>query len=152
MEHWAILVGQLFKSDDELWTYLRERDGGKWLNQLLRADDVLQAYFPDEESFKRLSQHLSNVNGILRAAFVEMEIEFYGPKILEEVPSYVPAGRYEPNRVYMPNDRLKELVKQQVLEKYNQGARDFVVDIETYGFGSATQVRVLVFGSSDWGL
>jgi len=152
MKHWATLVGQFFKSDDELWMSLRGIDGGNWLNQLLRADDVLQTYFPDEESFKLLSQHLSNVNGILQATFMEMGRNFLIPKILEKVPSYVPAEQYSPNRVYMPKHLLKALVKQQVLEKYQQGARDFVVDIETYGFGSnaATQVRVLVFDSYEW--
>jgi hypothetical protein len=150
MEHWTTLVGQTFESNKELWTYLRDRDGGNWLNQLLRADDVLQTYFPNKESFKLLSQHLSIVNDILQAAFPKMGIKFYGPKILEKVPSYVPTK--DPNYKYVPDPLLKSLVEQQVLEKYRQGVRDFVVDVETYGFGSANQVRVLVFGASEWGL
>ncbi|RKZ84354.1 MAG: hypothetical protein DRR19_17855, partial [Candidatus Parabeggiatoa sp. nov. 1] len=154
MKHWGPLVAQVFESDEELWGDLRDIDGGNWLNQVLRADDVLQTYFPAEKTFGLLSQHLSNVNGLLRAAFVEMGITFLNPKILEAVPSYIPQ-KTGLNYVYTPSPLLKELVKPQVQKRLKE-VPQCVVDVERYGFGTtsnpnaASNVRVFVSSPAEW--
>jgi len=156
MKHWADLVGQTFSSDPALWTYLRDKDGGNWLNQLLRADDILQSYFPTAKNFKRLSQHLSLVNqSLLSAAFNEMEITLLKPKILQDVPSYVPKIR-NTNYIYQTPELLKMLVKPLILKMIRDGKSNFVVDIERYGFvtsdnpKAANDVRVFVCNPSEW--
>jgi hypothetical protein len=152
MTHWEPLVGQAFDSNDQFFAYLRDLDGGNWLNGLLSAHDVLHSYFHDEKSFKLLSQHLSNVSGILLAMFVEMGITFKNPKILEEVPSYVLGTNY----VYTPSPRLKALVKPQVQKMLKEMDKAFVVNVERYGFvtadnpNAAAEVRVFVSSPVEW--
>ena len=144
MQHWVPLVEKSYASNNELWKALKGVNRGFWLNRLLRANDLLQCYFP--EDLKQLSQHLSNINGILRAAFVEMEIKFISPKILELVPSYITNkaninyNNYEPLLVELVNTSAKKL----------QGK--VVVDIESYGFGenAETEVRVFAYNPSSW--
>lgn len=143
------LVGKIFESDFELWQFLRGIDSGKWLNQLLRADDLLQAYFFNESQFHLLSQHLSNVSGILQTVFLEKGVKLIKPKLLEPVPNYILEKHY----VYKPQHILKELVKPQVQERLKKVSR-FVVDIETYGFvttdNSSADVRVFVSSLVEW--
>ncbi len=144
MQHWVPLVEKSYASNNELWKALKGVNRGFWLNRLLRANDLLQCYFP--EDLKQLSQHLSNINGILRAAFVEMEIKFISPKILELVPSYITNkaninyNNYEPLLVELVNTSAKKLQGQ------------VVVDIESYGFGenAETEVRVFAYNPSSW--
>jgi len=151
LKDWDILVSKLFKSDTELWTYLRDIDGGKWLNHLLRADDLLQTYFPGEPKLTLLSEQLSNVTGLLRAMFKEHGVEFRQPKLLEEVPDYIPQKSRMPGNFH-PN--LRALVKQQVQERAHQTKSQFLVDIEMYGFVTAenpnADVRVWVYNPSEW--
>jgi len=143
------LVGKMFESDSELWQFLRGIDSGKWLNQLLRADDLLHTYFLNEPQFHLLSQHLSNVSGVLQAVFLEKGVKFIKPKLLEPVPNYVLEKHY----VYKPQYLLKELIKPQVQDRLKKVSR-FVVDIETYGFvttdNESADVRVFVSSLVEW--
>ncbi|RKZ84355.1 MAG: hypothetical protein DRR19_17860 [Candidatus Parabeggiatoa sp. nov. 1] len=154
MKHWSLLAGQLFESNQKLWRYLHDIDGGNWLNHLLRAEDVLQTYFVEEESFTLLSSHLSIVKSNLQAAFVEMGITFLSPKILEAVPNYIPQ-KNGINYVYTPSPILKALVKPQVQKRFKE-VPQFVVDVERYGFGTAknpdatADVRVFVSSPAEW--
>jgi len=155
MTYWGNLVGQLFENNDKLWEYLRDKDGSQWLNQLLRADDVLNTYFPEEKHFKLLSQHLSNVNGILRAALLEMGItKILAPKLLEKVPNYVPAKKGK-NQIYTPNPLLRKLVKEKVQKRLKEMPQ-FVVDVQRYGFctagncDAAEDVQVFVSNPAEW--
>jgi len=147
MQHWVPLVEKSYESNDQLWEVLKDVDGHFWLHRLLRASDLLQSYFPEE--LKSLPQHFFNINGILRAAFVEMGINFLSPKILDVVPNYIQPN---PNQ-HEPNPELVELVKPLVLAKSEQlkDAR-FVVDIKSYGFGekAENQVQVVVYSRSEW--
>jgi len=124
IKQWQILITKVYESNEALWENLRNIENGKWLNQLLRADDVLKSYFPEEKHLKLLSQHLSNVNQILRSAFVEMGISFINPKIFE------PVENQNINRLYT----LDTLLKNQIQDKLNTN-EEFIVDIESYGFG-----------------
>jgi hypothetical protein len=128
-------------------------------NLTIRADDVLKTYFPEEKSFKLLSQHLSNVNGILRAALLEMGItKILAPKLLEKVPNYVPTKK-DKNQLYTPNPLLKELVKEKVQNRLKE-IPQFVVDVQRYGFctadnpdaaeDAAADVQVFVSHPSEW--
>jgi hypothetical protein len=155
MAHWRKLVAQLFETNDKLWVHLRDIDSRQWLTQLLRADDVLKTYFPKEKSFDLLSQHLSNVNGILRAALIEMGVtKILAPKILEAVPNYVPAEK-DRNQLYAPNTQLKALVKEKVQSRLKEMPQ-FVVDVQRYGFCTADNpddagnVQVFVINPSEW--
>jgi hypothetical protein len=159
MAYWGKLVSQQFENNDKLWEYLRDKDGSQWLNQFLRADDVLNTYFPEEKHFKLLSLHLSNVNGILRAALLEMGItKILAPKLLEKVPNYVPAKK-DKNQIYTPNPLLKELVKEKVQNRLKEMPQ-FVVDVQRYGFctadnpdaaaDAAANVQVFVSHPSEW--
>jgi len=149
LEQWNTLVGHLFESDTQLWKALRDTDGGKWLNRLLRASDLLQAYFKQEQQFGLLSQHLSNVSGILQAVCAEMDVQLIKPQLLEKVPDDIPENNYR----YTPYKLFKTLVKPQVLEKLKTVPK-FVVDIETYGFVTADNpkpdVRVFVSSPAEW--
>jgi len=140
---WNILVGELFDSDSQLWTVLRETGSGKWLNQLLRANDLLQTYFQEHSQLTLLSKHLSNVSGILEAMFVEMGIELKKPKLLAEVPDYVPESHCRDSL----EPTLKKLIESQIQERTKTEPR-LVVDIETYGFVTAdnpnAEVRVVI--------
>ena len=154
MAHWRTLVGKLFERNEKPWGYIYSIDSEQWLNQLLRADDILETYFREEKNFKLLSQHLSNVTGILRAALQEMEVTILAPKILEAVPEYVPANK-NTNLTYTPKDLLKGLVKEKVQNKFKEMSQ-FVVDVERYGFRTADHpdaagdVHVFVYNPSDW--
>lgn len=140
--HWNTLIGQVFDSDSQLWPVLRETGSGKWLNLILRANDLLQTYFQEEYQWTELSKHLSNVSGILEAMFVEMGIELKKPKLLAEVPDYVPENHCR--EVLEP--ALKKLIKSQLQERSK--TERWVVDIETYGFVTAdnpnADVRVVI--------
>jgi hypothetical protein len=155
MKHWRKLVAQLFETNDKLWVHLHDIDNRQWLTQLLRADDVLKTYFPEEKSFDLLSQHLSNVNGILRAALIEMGVtKILAPKLLEAVPNYVPAEK-DRNQIYTPNSLLRELVKEKVQNKIKEMPQ-IVVDVQRYGFctadnpNDAGNVQVFVSNPSEW--
>ena len=155
MKHWRKLIAQLFEKNDKLWAYLHGMDGQQWLNQLLRADDVLKTYFPEEKSFDLLSQHLSNVNGILRAALLEMGVtKILAPKLLEAVPKYVPAEK-DRNQIYTPNSLLRKLVKEKVQSRLKEMPQ-FVVDVQRYGFCTADNpndtgnVQVFVGSLAEW--
>jgi len=146
MLHWVPLVEKYYDSNEQLWKALLGVSD-LWLHRLLRASDLLQSYFTEE--LKPLPQHFSNINGILRAAFVEMGINFLSPKILDVVPNYIQPN---PNQ-YEPNPELVELVKPIVLAKSEQLKNvRFVVDIKSYGFGekAENQVQVVVYSSSEW--
>ncbi len=149
LKHWNTLVAHFFDSDTELWQHLYRLDNGKWLNRLLRASDLLQTYFKQEQPFHLLSQHLSNVAGILQAIFSEMGVQLIKPQLLEKVPDDVPEKYYN----YQPHPILKQLVKSQVLEKLKTVPK-FVVDIDTYGFITADNpkpdVRVFVGSPAEW--
>lgn len=147
--HWQVLVAKIYDSNEALWESLRGINEGDWLNQLLRANDILKSYFPDEKHLKLLSQHLSNVNHILRSAFVEMGISFISPKIFEPVDKNM-------KRLYTPDSLLKALVKTQIQERLKT-SEEFIVDVERYGFGvdgnpaaAAADVCVVVSRLSEW--
>jgi hypothetical protein len=147
--HWQVLVTKIYDSNEALWESLRGIDEGDWLNQLLRANDVLNSYFPEEKHLKLLSQHLSNVNHILRSAFVEMGISFISPKIFEPFDNSM-------KRLYTPDSLLKALVKTQIQERLKT-SDEFIVDVERYGFGvdgnpaaAAADVCVVVSRLSEW--
>ena len=149
IKHWQILMTKIYDSNETLWEGLRGLDDGDWLNQLLRANDVLKSYFAAEKHFKLLSQHLSNVNHILRSAFVEMGISFISPKIFEPFDKNM-------KRLYTPDSLLKALVKTQIQEKLKIHD-EFIVDIERYGFGidgnpdaATAEVCVVVSRLSEW--
>jgi len=144
-----ILIAQEFNSDSELWHFLRAMDSGKWLNRLLRAADLLQVYFYDEVQLRPLSQHLASISTFFQTLFLENEIGFIQPKLLETVPDYVAEKYY----VYKPHPLLKELVKPQVQAKFKVMSR-FVVDIETYGFitqdNPYADIRLVVSSPAEW--
>jgi len=147
--HWQVLITKIYDSNEALWESLRGIDEGDWLNQLLRANDILKSYFAEEKHFKLLSQHLSNVNHILRSAFIEMGISFISPKIFEPVEKSM-------KRLYTPDSLLKALVQTQIQDKLNTGEK-FIVDIERYGFGvddnpaaAAADICVVVSRLSEW--
>lgn len=157
LKHGKILARELSLSDSELWTYLRGIDKSKWLNNLLRANDFLQTYFPDEPqfTFTLLSERLSNVTGLLRVMFKKHGVKILHPKLLEEVPDYVPPKYRMPGNF---NPKLRALVKQKVQERaqknVSQNVSQFVVDIEMYGFVTAespnADVRVWVYNPVEW--
>jgi hypothetical protein len=149
LKHWNTLVAQRFDSDTELWQHLNRLDNGKWLHRLLRASDLLQTYFKQEQPLHLLTQHLSNVAGILQALFSEIGVQLLKPQLLEKVPDDVPEKYY----IYQPHPILKQLVKPQVLEKLKTVPK-FVVDIERYGFVTddtpKADIRVFVSSPAEW--
>ena len=146
MTHWTILGGDTFESDEQLWIDLQAINKGEWIHHLLRAHDILQNYFSSESSFQALSQHLLTVNGVFRALFVNLKIPFFSPIFLELVPGNILESQLE----YAPKPLLKSLIQDKVLEKYQQGLSDFIIDITHYGFESNSSIKILVFKAEEW--
>jgi len=75
--------------------------------------------------------------------FVEMGIELKKPKLLAEVPDYVPESHCRDSL----EPTLKKLIESQIQERTKTEPR-LVVDIETYGFVTAdnpnAEVRVVI--------